>query len=628
VGDASIKHSKATTWDAYRRVLAYLRPYWLRLSVGILAGLINGGSLWGLLQLTPRLIQPFENVAAGAGVAGQAEGPRGSLIPHSVQKVADRLGLPLLREDGRVTWQFVVLSLVAMPLLLVARTASQFIHKYCIRWVGVLMVRDLRDDLFQRLQRQSLKFFGRTDVGHLISRCTNDTSIIESVVSTTAVDITLAPIVILVGLGFVVSSAISNDMLGLIALMLVVFPLCIVPVLVMGKRVKRYTHRALEGISDLTSRMHESFTGIRVVKAYDMESSEIRRFMEVNAKYVHSILKAVRAELMMVPLMEGLSLLLASTFFVICYAKGVQLSNLMPIALAAVVVYKPVKQLAQLNANIQRGAAAMDRIFAMVDTDTALPSVANPRPMPSFRDRVVFENVSFRYQNEGPLTVAGISLEIARGSVVALVGETGSGKTTLANLLARFYDPTGGRVLMDGVDLREANVSDLRKLIGIVTQETILFNDTIASNIAYGTKDATRAQIEAAARMANAHEFIVAGPDGYDRVVGEKGFVLSGGERQRVAIARAILKNPPILILDEATNALDTVTEHLVQEAIAHLMANRTVFAIAHRLSTVRHANQILLIEKGQVAEQGSHDTLYAAGGRYRKLCDMQVLNG
>lgn len=629
MGDSSTsKMADLSSWGVYRRLFKYARPYALRLLIGIIAGVINGGSLFALLQMSPRLIQPFEQKTVSASVSGMPAQEKGGFeIPASVQKVADRYGFPLLREDGQVTWQFVLLSLMALPILVLARSASQYIHKYCIRWVGARMVRDLRDDLFRGLQKQSLKFFGRSDVGQLISRCTNDTSIIEYVISTTAVDVTLAPILIAAGLVFVVMSAVHNGMLGLILIMLLVFPLCIVPVVLMGRRIKRYTHRALEGISDLTSRMHESFTGIRVVKAFDMEDSEIRRFMEVNTKYVRSILRAVSAELLMVPLMEGLSLILASVFFVICYAKGVQLSNIVPIGLAAVVVYKPVKQLAQLNANIQRGAAALDRIFNLLDTDTALPVAAQPRPLQSFQDKVVFEGVSFRYSAEGGDVVRDANIVIPRGTVVALVGETGSGKTTLANLLARFYDPTEGRILLDGVDLREAEISSLRRLIGIVTQETILFNDTIANNIGYGTAHASMESIEAAARMANAHEFIMGSLGGYDRVVGEKGFVLSGGEKQRLAIARAILKNPPILILDEATSALDTVTERLVQEAIAHVMANRTVFAIAHRLSTVRHADQILLLDQGRIVERGRHDELYSAGGRYRKLCDMQVLD-
>jgi len=242
----------------------------------------------------------------------------------------------------------------------------------------------------------------------------------------------------------------------------------------------------------------------------------------------------------------------------------------------------------------------------------------------TFADRVSFENVTFAYDPGSPKVLHDVSFEVRKGDVVAFVGETGSGKTTVANLLARFYDPSVGHIRLDGHDLRDMEIASLRKLIGMVTQETILFNETVADNIRYGNPGASLEEVEAAARKANAHEFIMAEPTGYDRVVGEKGFLLSGGQRQRVAIARAILRNPPILILDEATSALDTATEQLVQEAINRVMTDRTVFAIAHRLSTIKHANLICVLDKGQIVERGTHDELYEAGGLYRKLCDMQ----
>jgi subfamily B ATP-binding cassette protein MsbA len=274
--------------------------------------------------------------------------------------------------------------------------------------------------------------------------------------------------------------------------------------------------------------------------------------------------------------------------------------------------------------SLESGRAALSRIYSFLDMDTSLPIAKNPIMKKTFNEEVVFEHVEFSYNVTDRQVAKDVSFVLKRGKTIAVVGSTGSGKTTLANLLARFYDPTGGRICMDGVELRDIEIGDLRKLIGVVTQETILFNTTIADNIAYGTPGATQDQIEAAAKMANAHPFILQHPDGYKRVVGDKGFVLSGGERQRVAIARAILKNPPILILDEATSALDTATEQQVQEAISHLMENRTVFVIAHRLSTIKHADLILVMDQGQIIESGNHDELYAKGGVYHGLCNVR----
>lgn len=447
-------------------------------------------------------------------------------------------------------------------------------------------------------------------------------------IATTVSDLTKAPVEIIAAAGFVLMFSIERGFLPLTLVMFLVFPLCIVPIVILGRYVKRHTHGALDRISHLVSRMHENFTGVRVVKAFHMEHAETERFKNMNREYFKPVVRALKAELLMTPLMEGVALLLVCIFFIVCKAQGVRFDEIVPIGLAAIVVYRPLKQIARINANVQRAASALERIYTLLDTDTALPEAASPVVLGGFKDRIVFDRVEFRYDPDAPAVVSGMSFELPRGTVLALVGESGVGKTTVANLLARFYDPTGGRVLLDGVDLRDAQTASLRRLIGVVTQDTILFNDTVASNISYGMPEATREQIMEAARKANAHDFIMADPLGYDRVVGEKGFVLSGGEKQRVAIARAILRDPPILILDEATSALDTVTERLVQEAVAHVMKNRTVFAIAHRLSTVRHADQILLIERGTIAERGTHQQLYDAGGRYRALCDMQVLEG
>ena len=637
---------KASVWAIYRRFFRYARPYRFRLTVAIVAGLMVGGSIFSLLQLSPRFLLPFDRAAvdssavapedlsntpetAIAAPADEGLGDHQKKAPlgrefKEFESVAQRLGVKLTHDNGTLTWQGMALMLSVLPIVALVWMMANYLNRYYMRWVGARVVRDLRDDVFAHLQRQSLAYFGHCDIGRLISRCTNDATIVESVVSLTVADLVRAPIEVLAALIFVISFSASHDMGGFIVVMLVVYSLCILPVVILGRYVKRYTRQALARISDLVSRMHENFTGVRVVKAYDMEQREADRFAVMNERYFASGVKALRSELLMTPLMEGMALILAVAFLVTCYAKGVHLYQIVPICMAGVVAYKPIKQIARLNTNLQRGAAALERVFELLDMDTALKEAESPVHVTQFKEEIRFDKVSFSYDEGGAPVLNAVSLEMRKGSVVALVGETGSGKSTLANLLARFYDPGEGRILLDGVDLRDIAVKDLRKLIGVVTQDTILFNDTIANNIAYGADTVDMQAVQAAAREANAHEFIVSDPNGYERV-GEKGFLLSGGEKQRVALARAILKNPPILILDEATSALDTVTESLVQEAIARVMKDRTVFAIAHRLSTVRKADQILVGDKGNIIERGTHDELYAANGRYRALCDMQL---
>lgn len=656
----------------YWRLLAFTKPYRLRLAIGILAGMMSAGTLFVIFDNANDAVASFRSGSSQTDIQrpetlnaeletrnkelearDKEQGARNTELETRNSKQGTRnkeqgtrnpddkfrakiarmeatlgkhgINVKIRNDDDTITWQGLALVLMAIPLLIIIRISTSVLNHYYMRWVGAAVVRDLRDAIFATLQRQSLKYYGRIDVGELISRCVNDTASIEHVVSSTIANAARAPFEILAVLVWAAKYSVENG-IGRFVLSLAVFlPLCVLPVIILGQRVKRWTKKSLERISFVVSRMHENFTGIRVVKAFNTEAQEEARFRKLNNDYFRAVVKTFRAEIFMSPLMEAVIAVIGMAFVVACFVLKIDLVKIAMVATAIYLTYKPLKDLAQINAWLQRGAAALQRIFSILDTDTSLPEPSNPVSKRDFTDRIVFDHVSFAFSADGPEVVHDATFEVPRGSLVALVGETGSGKSTYANLLARFYDPSSGSVTLDGIDLRQIATPELRSLIGVVTQDTILFNDTIAANIAYGTDGASMDDIVAAAKMANAHEFIIAHPDGYQRVCGDKGFLLSGGEKQRIALARAILRNPPILILDEATSALDTVTERLVQDAIAKVMASRTTLAIAHRLSTVHDASLILVIDKGRIVERGTHDQLYAAGGRYRRLCDMQL---
>ena len=371
--------------------------------------------------------------------------------------------------------------------------------------------------------------------------------------------------------------------------------------------------------------MHETFSGILLIKSNHTEKREVRKFVLVNGRYFRTVVKALLWKLFMAPVMESITVTISLGFLVYAYSRGVSISQMFMLLAPAFLMYQPIKEITKIVNNLQRSMAAADRYFDLVDTTTALPEKPDAVELREFRDAIVFNHVSFAYE-PGRDVIRDISFSIPRGHMVAVVGETGSGKTTVASLLSRLYDVTGGEVLIDGRNVKDYTVASLRRQIGIVTQEPIIFNDTIANNIAYSRPGATMEEIQQAAERANAHNFIVSGthPLGYEEEAGEKGCKLSGGEKQRIALARIILKNPPILVLDEATSALDTVTEKLIQDALNRVMENRTVFAIAHRLSTIRNADLILVMDKGEIVERGTHEELLAMNGRYRKLHDTQ----
>lgn len=635
--------------EAYGRVWRYARRYKARIILGVVCGMLTAGTLVPFFQMIQPTLSKVESRQAAAverqrPVEGAVEGAApveaaAQAAPDDavgkkakglekeygkIRKWVAKFGFEMQDEDDALGVPLLFAIIIIVPIVALLRCLLVFLNHYCLAWAGMKTVRDIRCDILQHVEAQSMQFHGRIDVGQLMSRCTSDPQQVQLIIQQVLQELAQAPFEIAVSVGFIIWSAVKNDMLPTLGVIVVGFPLFMVPVVFLSKRIRKWSKKALERFSVVGSRIHEILTCIKVVKAYDTEAFESAKYKEANDATLKATLRSLRWGLLVGPAVETVGILLICAFIVWCFFTGVKLSMILPMLAPLLLIYRPLKQLSKLQVQVEQGRAALARIWSVMDVEMKLPEPDNAVAKASFDGKVVFENVSFRYDTADRDAVHEASFEIPRGKVVAVVGGTGSGKSTTGALLARFFDPTSGRITMDGVDLRDIRVADLRRLVGSVQQETLLFNDTIEANIRYGTPGATHEQVVAAARMANAHDFIMSQPEGYSRLAGEKGFALSGGERQRIAIARAILRNPPVLILDEATSALDTITERLVQDAINNLMKDRTTFAIAHRLSTIRDADMILVMQDGVIVERGTHDELYAAGGVYRQLCDMQ----
>lgn len=660
--------------QSYFRLLRYARPYWFRLTVGILAGFMVGGSLFASFMLVPDLLNAIETkTGASATHASHAAQEIVEKIESSelteeqkireieklldpahpddklarslkkLERYKDRFGLPLdigkrsvtltwpvratlplVDEGGRMSWQFFSLFVFGFILTWTLKNLGTYVNHYYTRWVGARVIADLRNEVFNKLLGQSMKFYGKMDIGHLISRCTNDTSAIETSVANTIADLTRCPVEILACVSAIIVLSWQFQNYMLLVILGIGMPLVVLPIVILGRKIRKIYKRSFSRIAEVISRMHEVFTGILIIKACNTEKSEMNRFRQVNRKYFRTVVHALKMQLLMNPMMEVVAVASTLVFLVYAYSQQVELENLAILLLPAFMAYPPIKSLAKVTTYLQRSMAAADRYFDLIDAHTEITEKPDAVDLPGLEREISFNNVVFAYDDRRILD--NVSFTIPKGHLVAVVGETGSGKTTIANLIARFYDITSGSVRIDDIDVRDVKIKSLREHIGIVTQNPILFNETIGYNIAYGCPDATPEQIVDAAKLANAHQFITDGRhgEGYETEVGEKGFKLSGGEKQRIAIARAILKNPPILILDEATSALDTVTEKLVQEALNRAMRNRTVFAIAHRLSTIRHADMIIVLKNGKIIERGRHDELLAINGVYKNLFETQ----
>ena len=600
----------------YKQLLAYIKPYKGVLILGIFFGMLTGGALTGILMSAKQLISAFTN-------PNNALTTNFQLVEDLKNWIVNTLNLDL---ENNVSMGLFISGAIIFIFIYFFKALVTVLNRYCVRWVGTNVIMDLRNDLFSHLQKQSLSFYGKNDVGKLISRINADIGAIESAVSTSIAELSRSPFEIFGVFVFIVIFTVQNDILQLPLVMLTVVPIVFIPMVILSRKIRTYFRQTLKQIANLSSRMYEVFTGIRIVKAFHMEKGEEERFTAINNKYRSRVLKALRAQLGMALVIECFNVVLVLIMAFFLYAKGgISLEKIAIMVGAATLAYAPFKRLGRVNTQLQKSFAAAERVFDLFAVDTEIKERPNAIEVTEIKDKISFENVCFSYQNaEGEeFQIKNVNLEIPKGREAAFVGMTGCGKSTLANLLGRFYEVDSGAIKIDDVDIRDIKISSLRKLIGVVTQDTILFNETLSYNICYGSEIDENRMIEAA-KNAEAYDFIMDKAEGFDRVTGDKGFQLSGGQKQRVAIARAIYRNPEILILDEATSALDTVTEHQVQKALNSLMKDRTVFTIAHRLSTIRNAHCIYYMENGEIVEQGTHQELLALNGKYFDLNENQ----
>ena len=589
-------------WRPYLRLLSYMLPYRKRFFLGIACGVV-GGMLNGVI---PLVIQK-----AGEPLMGGA------------LKFPDKSALFSggVSNDGPGIESVIWISLL-IPLVMVARGIFSYLNVYSLAWVSLRVLRDIRSELFAHLMSQSLDFFSREKAGKLMSRVMSDTRVAQNALTSVSGDIIKDPIAVLTGVAVLVAIDWKFSLTTL-----VLFPICIIPVVVFGRKVRQAGKAEESEAAQMSVILQETFAGVRVIKSFAREDYQTAQFSKSSDTQCQNSMRVRRSSDIVQPLIESVSALGVVLAMVYVYYYGIGFAKFAALCAGIFLLYNPVKNLSRIPMLIQKCMVSANNIFELMETKSTIADLPTARPLEECKGSIELQNVSFGYGSE-KLALREASLHIEPGKKYALVGASGAGKSTIHSLILRFYDPQAGVVKIDGRDVREITQHSLRRHIGTVTQETFLFHDTIAENIRYGNLDATREQIESAAKFAYAHDFILAQPNGYETIVGDKGCMLSGGQQQRLAIARAILKGAPILLLDEATSALDSESERMIQDAIERLSEGRTVVAIAHRLSTILKSDCIVVMDHGRIVDTGTHAELLEKSELYRSLYELQFHHG
>jgi subfamily B ATP-binding cassette protein MsbA len=612
--------------------LKYLRKVRGTLIAGVLCGILYGaaGGLGLPLMIKyviPRVLLP-DPVSVRSSVHKTArfldlDAFFDRLLPPAPPRPEATAAPPPPAAHPKVSaWQIWTIAMW-LPFVFVIRGVAGYLNTYLIQYSGVRILEGIRTDYFRKLQSLPLAFFHRISTGELISRGLNDTNQLQNTLTVISNDLIKQPATLVSTVAAMAILAYQEQGLALVMVCLLTVPIAVFPIRYVGKKLVSRAIQLQAQSGTITDRFTENLAGVREVRAFGLEQHEIDRFAKLSKSLVRANMKVVKYAQMLTPSIEILSAIGISITFVYAYRYNVHSGSFLGILTALFMSYEPLKKLGAVNNELKRGSASLQRLETVLKEPETISDPPNPAPIGRLRGDIAFEGVGFAYNPNEPV-LSGITARIPAGTTCALVGPSGAGKTTFANLVPRFYDPVEGRVTIDGIDLRSLRVADLRRNIAVVSQDPVLFNDTIYNNLVLGREGATRDEVMAAARNAYAHDFISKFPQGYDTQVGERGAMISGGQKQRLAVARAFLRNAPILILDEATSALDSESERAIQAALAKLVVGKTVLIIAHRFSTIRSASMILLFDRGRIAATGEHAELYAGNQLYRSLYDGQ----